>query len=73
MKLIEIIWQHRNDFSGILECEHCGNKQELNSGYHDHYYHSIVIPGICCKECGKNRAGKITGKNAITHISENDL
>ena len=69
MKLIEITWQMRNDFKGILECEHCGHQQELNSGYNDGYYHSKVIPGICCNECGKNRAGEKTGKGALDHIS----
>lgn len=58
MKLIKIIRQYRNDFSGILKCEHCGYEQKLNNGYHDHYYHSIVIPGICYNSCGENRAEK---------------
>lgn len=59
MELIEIISQHRNDFTGILQCEHCGSKKKLTTGYNDANYHNNVIPSFHCQECGMNRAGKI--------------
>lgn len=46
-----------NDFSAIMECEHCSHEQKLSSGYDDDYYHSRVIPAMTCCSCGKNRAG----------------
>ena len=58
MKLIEITNQHRNDFTGVLQCEHCNAKQKLTTGYDDANYHNNVIPSFHCPECGKNRAGE---------------
>lgn len=59
MKIAEITSEYNNDFTAVLECEHCGHRQELSSGYHDNYYHTKVIPGIACQRCGKNRAGDV--------------
>ena len=53
MKIKKITSQHRRDFTAIMECEHCGNTQELTSGYDDEYYHNNVIPKMKCKKCGK--------------------
>ena len=53
MKIKEIIWQHRRDFTAILECDHCGNEQLLEQGYDDAYFHSSVIPSIKCEGCGE--------------------
>lgn len=47
------------DFTAIMECEHCGATQELETGYNDDYYHSRVIPAMTCKACGKNRVGVV--------------
>ena len=55
MKILEITSQNRRDFCAILACEACGNKQELNTGYDDHFYHANVIPSIRCTECHKSR------------------
>lgn len=57
MKIKNVTWQMRNDFYAIMECEHCGNTQELKSGYDDDFYHQKVIPAMKCKKCGKDRAG----------------
>lgn len=57
MKIKKITWEHRNDFYAIMECEHCGNEEELKSGYHDNNYHTNVIPAMKCEKCGKNRSG----------------
>ena len=57
MKIQNITNEHGNDFSAIMECEHCGSIQKITSGYHDNYYHTRVIPAMTCKSCGKNRAG----------------
>lgn len=59
MKIQRITSMMRNDFSAIMECEHCGATQELNSGYNDGYYHERVIPAMTCKACGKNRLGVV--------------
>ena len=45
--------QHRRDFEAVMECEHCGNPENLTSGYDDAYYHNSVIPKMKCKKCGK--------------------
>lgn len=53
MKLIEVLWQNRNDFNGVLECEFCGEFQSLESGYHDDKFHFKVIPAIQCISCNR--------------------
>jgi hypothetical protein len=55
MRIFTIKSQNRRDFTAILECEGCGEKQELRSGYDDRNYHDNVIPAIKCKTCGKTR------------------
>ena len=57
MKISEMLSEHRNDFSAMLICEHCGSKQKLTSGYHDNYYHTKVLPAIPCEKCGRDRSG----------------
>jgi hypothetical protein len=64
MKIKEIISESGNDFSAWLECEHCKAEHKITSGYHDNYYHTKVIPGIHCPECGKDRAGNVAPKPA---------
>lgn len=59
MKIQKITFEHRNDFSAIMECEHCGNLHPISTGYHDNRYHTQVIPAMTCKQCGKNRAGEV--------------
>ena len=55
MKIRQITHQHRRDFSAIMECESCGNTEELKTGYDDRNYHDNVIPNFHCKKCGKSR------------------
>lgn len=57
MKIQTITSEHGNDFSAVMECEHCGSTQRITSGYHDNFYHTRVIPAMTCKSCGKNRDG----------------
>jgi hypothetical protein len=57
MKIQKYTHQHGNDFSAIMECEHCGHTGENKYGYHDGFYHDRVIPQIFCASCGKNREG----------------
>lgn len=52
MKLIEVTWQHRFDFDGILQCEHCGGFQSMKNGYDDYRFHAKVLPAIKCESCG---------------------
>ena len=52
MKLIKITSQHRRDFMGIYECEHCG-EQEETGGYDDANFHNNVTPNWKCPKCGK--------------------
>lgn len=61
MFIKKITDQIRNDFSAILECEHCGHEQKLNSGYNDDYYHTKVMPKMKCDKCGKSRNDKREG------------
>ena len=53
MRIKEITYQHRRDFSAIYECEHCG-ATITRSGYDDANFHENVIPRMECKACGKS-------------------
>lgn len=64
MKIQKILSVHRNDFTAIMECEHCGNTLKLISGYDDRYYHDNVIPAMTCKACGKDRQGACEPRTA---------
>ena len=55
MKIIAIISQNRRDFSAVLQCENCKQKENLTSGYDDRNYHDNVIPNFKCSNCGKSR------------------
>jgi transcription elongation factor Elf1 len=62
---------HRNDFTAVMECEHCGHEQKLTSGYHDSFYHNHVIPAMTCGGCGKNRSGEVPAEkndNGFGHV-----
>jgi ssDNA-binding Zn-finger/Zn-ribbon topoisomerase 1 len=59
MKIHKIESEYGNDFYATYECEHCGHVTAKKPGYHDQYFHTQVIPGQWCPECGKNRAGAI--------------
>lgn len=52
MKIKEILYQHRRDFTAIYECESCGHTHE-GWGYDDANFHNNVIPSMVCPECGK--------------------
>lgn len=52
MKIKEITYQVRRDFTAIYVCEHCGH-EEKGSGYDDEYFHKNVIPKKKCKNCEK--------------------
>lgn len=63
MRIKTITSQLGNDFSALMECEHCGHEGKLTSGYHDNFYHTQVIPAMKCKECGRNSAGDTEHSN----------
>jgi len=54
MKIIEMLYQNRRDFTAMFECEGCGNKQK-SDGYDDRNFHDNVIPAFKCSKCGKSR------------------
>lgn len=60
MKITKILSQHRNDFTAMVACEHCGHTAKLTNGYDDDHYHTRVMPVMICSGCGKNRAGETT-------------
>lgn len=63
MRIIKVTWQHRYDFVADMECEHCGYRGELTTGYEDNFFHDKVIPAMLCSKCGKNRSGGTETKN----------
>lgn len=65
MRIKEITYQHRNDFSAILICNHCGRETKITDGYHDNFYHTKVIPAMFCKECHKNEAGELESAETL--------
>lgn len=54
MKIIEIISQHRRDFTAEMKCEFCENVEKLKDGYDDRYFHDNVIPKMKCSKCQKS-------------------
>jgi len=54
MKIKEITFQDRRDFSAIYICENC-NFEGKNRGYDDRNFHDNVIPKMKCPWCGKSR------------------
>ena len=52
MKITKIISQHRRDLMLELTCEHCGHTI-TEPGYDDEHFHTNVVPGMPCEECGK--------------------
>lgn len=64
MRISKILDEYGNDFSAEMECEHCGYTAKLTTGYHDNFYHTRVIPAMCCGSCGKNRAGELEHTDA---------
>ena len=52
MKIKEITYQNRRDFTANYECEHCG-KIVKAGGYDDANFHENVIPAMRCPDCGK--------------------
>ena len=52
MKIKEILYQNRRDFTAVYVCEHCG-LEKANSGYDDENFHDNVIPKMVCPKCGK--------------------
>lgn len=52
MRIKEIVFQYRRDFSAIYECDHCGF-QENKLGYDDTFFHEKVVPEMICPKCGK--------------------
>ena len=55
MKIKEITYQSRRDFTAIYECEGCGAISE-GGGYDDDNFHRNVIPRMRCTKCGKTSA-----------------
>jgi len=54
MKLKKILSQHRNDYTGEMECEFCHHKEIDKYGYYDNNYLFNVIPAMKCSVCGKS-------------------
>lgn len=65
MNIKEITFQHGNDFSAIMVCEHCGTTGLMRNGYHDAHFHNNVIPNINCPTCDRNRYGESTELGAV--------
>lgn len=60
MKIKEIVYQNRRDFTAIYECESCGHTLQLD-GYDDRNFHDNVIPKMRCPECGKTAPDSYRG------------
>ena len=53
MRVKEITFQYRNDFSAIMQCEFCSHEWENNAGYNDANYFENVVPNMKCPVCKK--------------------
>lgn len=59
MKVHEVTWRMNNDYSAILECEHCEHHQTANGLYADFFFATQVLPNnYYCGRCGLNSLGK---------------
>lgn len=65
MNIKEIVFQHGNDFSAIMVCEHCGTTGLMRGGYHDAHFHNNVIPNINCPTCDRNHYGESTEHGTV--------
>lgn len=54
MKITKTYDWNRRDFSADIECEGCGHKDKIKSGYDDSNYYNNVVPDMKCKACGKS-------------------
>ena len=59
MQIRQILNQHRNDFSAIMQCEHCSHEWKNQYGYDDRNYYENVIPHMHCQKCGKDSSGQV--------------
>lgn len=66
MIIKKILRQHRRDFTAIYKCGSCGFEKE-GGGYDDSYFHSHVIPGMKCDNCGEK-----AGSDAVTSAPKYD-
>ena len=60
MKIKEIVYQNRRDFTAIYECEECGFNHKAG-GYDDRNFHDNVIPKMRCPKCGKTAPDSYRG------------
>lgn len=58
MRIKKVTSQHRNDYTAVMECEHCGHEQFDKRGYDDANYFDNVIPLQVCGKCNKMRNGE---------------
>lgn len=58
MRIVEITWQHRNDFHWIGQCEFCGHRERYGDGYADAFYQQRVVPDRKCVSCGQRSNGR---------------
>ncbi len=56
MKIKEITYQNRRDFTAIYECQYCRHEAE-GGGYDDAFFHKNVIPSMACDKCGRTAEG----------------
>ena len=60
MKIKEIVYQNRRDFTAIYECESCGHTLK-SGGYDDRNFHDNVIPKMRCLKCGETAPDSYRG------------
>lgn len=54
MKIVKTYEWNRRDFCADIECESCGHKDKITSGYDDSNYYNNVVPDMKCNGCGKS-------------------
>lgn len=71
MRLKEVLNRHRNDFTWLGECRHCGHTRKYYDGYADRFYCEQVVPSRYCDECGLNCHGERAPEDASPnpHVS----
>lgn len=54
MKVLKVYNQNRRDCVVDLECQSCGHKETITTGYDDANYWENVVPNFKCGKCDES-------------------
>ena len=60
MKIRHITHRAKVDFDGVLQCEHCGNKENFYGEPDSAHFREIVVPVIECVKCRRKQKNPLS-------------